>query len=104
MSNEELKAAAEQTLRPHWSSEVNMAAVKEFEALATPAVILDILSVQAQLAEANEKLCSQLEAMKRRLRHIPGTGQNESYLLADDVNCYVEEARAAIARATQDAP
>ncbi len=45
------------------------------------------------------KLCDQLDAMKLRLRAIPGEGQRESYYVADDVNCCVEEARAALAGA-----
>jgi len=46
---------------------------------------------------ALRKLCDQLDAMKRRMRHTPGTGQNHSYLLHEDVEAYVEEARAALA-------
>jgi hypothetical protein len=44
-------------------------------------------------AAALRKLCDQLEGMKRRMRHTPGTGQNHSYLLHEDVEAYVEEAR-----------
>ena len=49
---DELKAAAEQTQRPHWSTEVNRAAMQEFEALATPPTILELLAIRAQLVEA----------------------------------------------------
>jgi hypothetical protein len=51
---------------------------------------------QAAPAAALRKLCDQLDGMTRRLRPTPGTGQNHSYLMHEDVAAYVEEARAAL--------
>lgn len=58
----ELKAAAEQTQRPHWSAEVNRAAMKEFEALATPVAILELLAIQAQLVAALKGLYGAIDS------------------------------------------
>lgn len=46
------------------------------------------------------KLCDQLNGMRRRLRDSPTSNQHESYLFADDVDAYVEQARAAVAAFT----
>lgn len=49
------------------------------------------------------RLCDQLADLKRRMRHTPGTGQNHSYYLAEDVDTLVEQARAALATHPQPA-
>lgn len=49
------------------------------------------------------KLCDQLDSMKRRLLHTPGTGQHHSYLIHEDVEAYVEQARTALAAQSQGA-
>lgn len=43
--------------------------------------------------QALRKLCEQLDGMKRTMFNRPGTGQNYSYLVHEDVDAYVEEAR-----------
>jgi hypothetical protein len=48
------------------------------------------------------ELCDQLDGLRRRLRHTPGTGQNHSYLLYEDVAECIAEARAAVAGAPED--
>ena len=50
--------------------------------------------------EALKKLCDQLDAMRRTMFLRPGTGQNYSYLVHEDVAAYVEEARAALSTAS----
>lgn len=42
------------------------------------------------------KLCDQLDAMKRTMFLCPGTGQHYSYLVYEDVQAYVEQARATL--------
>lgn len=49
--------------------------------------------------EALRKLCDQLDGMKRTMFLRPGTGQHYSYLVHEDVQAYVEEARKALASA-----
>lgn len=65
--------------------------------------LMNQLAAPAPIApsDALRKLCDQLDAMKRRMRHTPGTGQNHSYLLHEDVEAYVEEARTALAAPAQ---
>jgi len=69
--------------------------IELFEEIATPA---PASAGQAAPAEqALRKLCAQLSKMQRRLRPTPGTGQNHSYLMHEDVEAYVEEARKSLA-------
>jgi hypothetical protein len=65
------------------------------EHLAAPAA-QQSLSPAAEVS-ALRKLCDQLDGMKRRMRHTPGSGQNDSYLFHDDVAAYVQEARKSLA-------
>jgi hypothetical protein len=51
--------------------------------------------------EALRKLCDQLDGMKRTMFLRPGTGQHYSYLVHEDVQAYVEQARAALAAQVQ---
>lgn len=72
---DELKAAAKQTQRPHWSTQVNRAAMQEFEALATPAAILELLAIQAQLVEALRNLVTAADNLEPQCCIPIGYGQ-----------------------------
>jgi hypothetical protein len=72
----------------------------DVERLLANAASVPPLTAPAPLTDdALRKLCDQLDGMKRRMRHTPGTGQNHSYLLAEDVDAYVEEARKSLSGA-----
>ncbi len=55
---------------------------------------------QAAPGEVLEKLLRQIEGAKRRMRHTPATGQSHSHYLCEDIDCFVEEARAALSQST----
>lgn len=57
----------------------------------------DAASAGELAGDALRKLCDQLDGMKRRIRHTPGTGQYHSYLLAEDVDAFVGKARETLA-------
>lgn len=51
-----------------------------------------------------DKLLRQIEGAKRRMRHTPATGQNHSHYLCEDIDCFVEEARASLAAPASTGP
>lgn len=80
---------------------IDVPAYRAMLAAAPQAPVAKEVTQQAAKAETAEqalrKLCDQLDNEKRRMRHTPGTGQNHSHLLAEDVDAYVEEARKVLA-------
>ena len=57
-------------------------------------------SEDSRAAEALRKLYADLDAMKRTIFNRPGTGQNYSYLVCEDVQAYAEQAIRALAAPT----